>query len=65
MRSNNKILTFREPRLSFAYSQKVSDPRDGLALFGPFDKGKVNDFNVGIIGTQAGIRRMPRKTTAI
>ena len=29
----------------------------GLTLFGPFDKGKVNDFNIGIIGTKKGVER--------
>jgi hypothetical protein len=35
----------------------LSDPRDGLTIFGPFDRGKVNDFSVGIIGTKTGIQR--------
>ncbi len=58
MRLNNRIINLKEPKLVFAYNQQVTDPRDGLSLFGPYDKGKVNDFNVGIIGTKAGIKRM-------
>jgi hypothetical protein len=52
-----KLQTFKEPRLKFAYGQMAQDPRDGLTLFGPFDKGKVDNFSVGIIGTSEGIRR--------
>lgn len=47
----------KEPALRFAHKQSVDDPRDGLSLFGPFDKGLVDNFSVGIIGTPEGIRR--------
>jgi hypothetical protein len=47
-----------EPTLKFGYGQKALDPRDGLTLFGPIDKGKVNNFSVGIIGPPDGIKRM-------
>jgi len=53
----NKLNKFEEPRLKFAFGQMATDPRDGLTLYGPFDKGKVDNFSVGIIGTQEGIRR--------
>ncbi|HCA78345.1 MAG TPA: hypothetical protein DEP53_01290 [Bacteroidetes bacterium] len=52
-----KIDTLTEPRLRFAHNQAVEDPRDGLSLFGPFDRGKVSSFSVGIVGTPEGIRR--------
>lgn len=55
-----RILKFKEPKLKFAYGQKLEDPRDGLTIFGPFDKGKVNDFSVGVIGTKEGVRRLKR-----
>lgn len=58
MMKKNKIFIYHEPKLMFGYGQKVPDPRDGLTLFGPFDKGKVNNFNVGVIGTNNGIKRM-------
>lgn len=54
---SNQLYKFDEPGLTFAYGQITSDPRDGLTLFGPYDKGQVNDFSVGIIGTPEGIRR--------
>lgn len=49
-----------EPPLLFNYDQKVIDPRDGLTLFGPFNKNKINNFSVGIIGTEKGIERMKK-----
>lgn len=52
-----KLYKYKEPRLKFAYGQMAHDPRDGLMLFGPFDKGMINNFSVGIIGTNEGIRR--------
>jgi hypothetical protein len=52
-----KVRHLKEPTLRFAHNQSVEDPRDGLTLFGPFDKGLVNNFSVGIIGTPEGIRR--------
>lgn len=52
-----QLYKFQEPRLKFAYGQMANDPRDGLTLFGPFDKGKVDNFSVGIVGTDEGIRR--------
>jgi len=53
-----KLKHISEPFLLFNYNQKVVDPRDGLSLFGPFNKDKMNNFSVGIIGTSDGIRRM-------
>jgi hypothetical protein len=47
-----------EPFLLFNYNQKVTDPRDGLTLFGPFNKNKINNFTIGIVGTPQGISRM-------
>jgi len=48
------ILTYiSEPLLNFGNGQTAIDPRDGLMLFGPFDKLKVKGSkNIGIIGPQ-------------
>lgn len=48
------ILTYiPEPLLSFGNGQTAIDPRDGLMLFGPFDKRKVKGSkNIGIIGPE-------------
>lgn len=41
----------KEPLLSFGYGQKTADPRDGLMLYGAFDRDKIKgQINVGIIG---------------
>ncbi|MBS1585667.1 MAG: hypothetical protein JSS82_08980 [Bacteroidetes bacterium] len=47
-----------EPFLLFNHNQRVIDPRDGLTLFGPFNKNKINNFSIGIIGTETGVSRM-------
>lgn len=48
-----EIIHLPEPKLSFGYNQKTSDPRDGLTLFGPYSKKKISgQINVGIIGPE-------------
>ncbi len=47
-----------EPLLEFRYGQQVSDPRDGLSLFGPFDtdtSSHPTSLSYGIVGTSKGI----------
>jgi hypothetical protein len=56
----NELKNIKEPFLLFNYNQKVTDPRDGLTLFGPYNKNKINNFSVGIIGTKDGIKRMKK-----
>lgn len=34
---SSSLMMFREPELEFRYNQRLRDPRDGLALFGPYD----------------------------
>jgi hypothetical protein len=42
-----------EPQLSFGYGQKTADPRDGLMLYGPFDREKIRgQVSIGIIGCE-------------
>src|SRR6056297_1327657 len=46
-----EMIHIPEPKLSFGYNQKISDPRDGLTLFGPYTKKKISgQINVGVIG---------------
>lgn len=54
----NEIEYINEPELTFFYNQKVVDPRDGLTLFGPFNKNSINNFSAGIIGSRTGVSRM-------
>jgi hypothetical protein len=47
-----------EPELSFGYGQVLTDPKDGLFLFGPLiDRQKPAEMRVGVIGTPKGISR--------
>lgn len=46
-----KLTYIPEPNLSFGYNQKTPDPRDGLMLYGPFDREKIRgQISIGIIG---------------
>ena len=55
---NKSIIILNEPELEFGYAQRMVDPRDGLALFGPYDTdlssqpGKLPHI---VIGTEKGI----------
>lgn len=49
------VVYLSEPRLAFAHSQAVEDPRDGLTLFGPLDAAQPTGFRVGVIGTARGL----------
>ena len=40
----------------FGFDQQVEDPRDGLLLFGPLDRGEPFGIRVAVIGTEAGIQ---------
>ena len=47
-----------EPSLEFRYGQQVTDPRDGLSLFGPHDTdtpSHPNSLSYGVVGTGKGI----------
>ena len=57
----NKLIHLPEPKLVFGYDQVMEDPRDGLTLFGPYDrKDPIYGITVGVIGTQEGIDRFLR-----
>ena len=47
-----------EPLLEFRYGQQVTDPRDGLSLFGPYDadaSSHPTSLSYGVVGTSKGI----------
>ena len=47
-----------EPPLEFRYGQQLSDPRDGLSLFGPYDAGLSSHpgaLTYGVVGTSEGL----------
>jgi hypothetical protein len=43
----------------------MEDPRDGLALFGPFDRGSLYGIRTGVIGTATGIQEFKAWTARI
>jgi len=51
----NKLFYISEPNILFAYKQKLSDPRDGLALFGPYEKS--NGIRIGVVSTKEGLQK--------
>ncbi|MDB5825659.1 MAG: hypothetical protein JWR21_4363 [Herminiimonas sp.] len=46
-----------EPLLTFGYGQSMVSPKDGLYLFGPFDKAPNQIMRIGAIGTREGLAR--------
>ena len=50
-----QLYSVPEPNLVFGFDQKLEDPRDGLTLFGPFEKGSADSIRAGVIGTAKGI----------
>ena len=61
------MLRIKEPRLEFGYQQELEDPRDGLNLFGPYDRGLGSAYGIraGVIGTRNGINRFKNWVSAI
>jgi hypothetical protein len=52
---NDNLIYFDEPKLAFGYDQISEDPRDGLSLFGPYEKSDSHSVQAGVIGTPTGI----------
>ncbi|ATL48790.1 hypothetical protein COR50_17370 [Chitinophaga caeni] len=46
-----RLQLIKEPNLIFGFDQKTIDPRDGLALFGPYEKLNPYTLRVGLIGS--------------
>lgn len=51
------LVHFPEPALLFRHEQAIEDPRDGLTLFGPLDRGSPYGIRAGVIGTPIGLKR--------
>ena len=51
-----KLKFFKEPRLAFGYNQPAIDPRDGLLLFGPYERLAPYSLKAGVVGTQQGLK---------
>lgn len=50
-----KMQFYDEPYLVFGHNQKVTDPRDGLVLFGPYDKLSPFSVKAGVVSTDQGL----------
>src|SRR6516225_171557 len=61
------MVHIREPRLEFASGQQLEDPRDGLTMFGPYDRGQGGAYGIraGVIGTKQGIGRFEKWVNSI
>lgn len=55
-----ELIKLPEPTLLFGYNQALEDPRDGLTLFSPLDKGKIYGIRAGVIGKRESIERYKR-----
>ena len=51
---NNRLYYLEEPKLKFAFNQSAEDSRDGLTLFGPYEKNS-GTIRAGVIGTEKGL----------
>jgi hypothetical protein len=57
-KSAPQLVVVEEPPLEFRYTQRLPDPRDGLALFGPYDadtSSHPRSIVYGLIGTPATV----------
>jgi hypothetical protein len=60
-----QLIRLTEPLLLFNYGQAMEDPRDGLTLFGPFDRGSLFGLRTGVIGTASGVQNFRAWTARI
>lgn len=54
------VIVFNEPDLEFRYGQRMKDPHDGLALFGPYDadqSSRPGPLTFIVLGPEDGIGR--------
>lgn len=51
------IKYFNEPKLTFGFNQSAIDPRDGLTLYGPYDKLQPYTMRIGVVGTKDGLKK--------
>jgi hypothetical protein len=53
-----ELIYIEEPNVLFAYNQKCPDPRDGLSLFGPYEK--IYGIKSGVVATKEGLKKFER-----
>ena len=67
-RSDGTVEILPEPSLEFRYGQQVTDPRDGLSLFGPYDTdtpSHPSSLSYGVVGTSRGVELFQRWSEAM
>lgn len=55
---DDRVLVLAEPALEFRYAQSLTDPHDGLAMFGPYDADLASQprkISYGLVGSHSGI----------
>ena len=60
-----QLIYLKEPKLVFGHNQPIEDPRDGLALFGPYESLNPYTIQAGVIGTERGIQLYKEFVTGI
>lgn len=63
MSLRESVSILEEPLLEFGHGQHLPDPRNGLALFGPYDRDRPSqpgNVSYGVIGTPEGVTRFQR-----
>jgi hypothetical protein len=54
-----ELIHLNEPKIVFGYDQPMVDPRDGITLFGPFSRDKIEgQINIGVIGPEISRQRL-------
>lgn len=58
MARSDGVLVLAEPQMEFRYAQAMTDPHDGLSMFGPYDADMPShpkNISYGVIGSPSGI----------
>lgn len=64
----DRLLVLNEPGLEFGYQQRLPDPRNGLGLFGPYDRAlpsRPGSVSFGVIGRPQGLDEFHRFAEAL
>ena len=56
MNSAYQLMYIDEPKILFGHGQKMEDPREGLAFFGPLEP-KLREIRSGVVGTREALEK--------
>ena len=54
-----ELLYLPEPKVLFGHNQKMEDPREGLAYFGPLEP-RLREIRSGVVGTRTGLEKFKK-----